>query len=82
DGLKQDVPERISRFLHPLVGGFEGEGWDFGRKPHLSDLYYLIEAIPGVDHITSLVMNMTGDVDSERNLIASGSHEVTCRLQA
>lgn len=81
-GLKQDVPERISRFLHPLVGGFAGEGWDFGRKPHLSDLYYLIEAIPGVDHINSLVMNMTGEVDSERNLIASGSHEVTCRLQA
>lgn len=82
-GLKQDVPERISRFLHPLIGGFEGEGWGFGRKPHLSDLYYLIEAIPGVDHITSLVMNMPGEVDfSERNLIASGSHEVTCRLQA
>lgn len=80
--LKQVVPERISRFLHPLVGGFEGEGWGFGRKPHLSDLYYLIEAIPGVDHITSLVMNMTGEVSSERNLIASGSHEVTCRLQA
>jgi len=81
--LKQVVPERISRFLHPLVGGFEGEGWGFGRKPHLSDLYYLIEAIPDVDHINSLVMNLTGKVDfSERNLIASGSHEVTCRLQA
>lgn len=81
-GLRQVVPEQISRFLHPLVGGFEGEGWGFGRKPHLSDLYYLIEAIPGVDHITSLVMNMTGEAFSERSLIASGRHEVTCRLQA
>lgn len=78
--LKLVVPERITRFLHPLVGGFEGEGWGFGRKPHLSDLYYLIEAIPGVDHITSLVMKMSGDVISERNLIASGRHEVSCKL--
>lgn len=78
--LKVVVPERINRFLHPLVGGFEGEGWGFGRKPHLSDFYYLIEAIPGVDHINSLVMKMSGKVDSERHLIASGRHEVSCKF--
>jgi hypothetical protein len=78
--LKLVVPEKISRFLHPLMGGFEGEGWGFGRKPYLSDLYYLIEAIPGVDHINSLVMKMNGEVKSERQLIASGRHEVSCKF--
>src|SRR6185369_9664413 len=42
---------RLRAFLHPLTGGPDGEGWDFGRKPHRSDLYALIEDTPGVDHV-------------------------------
>ncbi|MFL6278327.1 MAG: putative baseplate assembly protein, partial [Blastocatellia bacterium] len=80
--LKLAVLEKITCFLHPLTGGFEGEGWDFSRQPHDSDLYYLIEQIAGVDHVISLKMTMTppGPAMSEYQLIASGKHEVTCRF--
>jgi hypothetical protein len=80
--LKIAVLERLTRFLHPLSGGFEGEGWGFGRKPHDSDLYYLIEAIPGVDHVINLRMTTPESEMNERSLVASGKHEVSCRFQA
>ena len=43
----------LSRFLHPLTG-LEGAGWDFGRRPAKSDLYALIEGVPGVSHVREL----------------------------
>jgi hypothetical protein len=79
--LKMVVLERLTRFLHPLSGGFEGEGWGFARSPHDSDLYYLIEAIPGVDYVIDLKMKPPKPVMTERSLIASGKHEVNCRFQ-
>jgi hypothetical protein len=44
----------LERYLHPLTGGPDGSGWSFGRKPHLSDLFALVERIGGVDHVRSL----------------------------
>ena len=41
----------IERFLHPLTGGPEGQGWEFGRKPHRSDLFALVMAVDGVDTV-------------------------------
>ncbi|NJM40370.1 MAG: hypothetical protein HC853_06190, partial [Anaerolineae bacterium] len=29
-------------------------GWAFGRKPHRSDLFALVEGVPGVDHVRML----------------------------
>jgi hypothetical protein len=48
------VNQAVVSFLHPLTGGFDGHGWDFGREPHPSDLYTVIEAVPDVDHVSSL----------------------------
>ncbi len=49
---------RLAGFLHPLTGGAEGRGWDFGRLPCLSDFFALLEAVPGVDHVASLAMTL------------------------
>ena len=49
----------LERFLHPLTGGFAGQGWPFGRRPHLSDLYACLEHIPEVDRVQSLSVRNT-----------------------
>ena len=82
--LRLTVTEHLTRFLHPLAGGFEGTGWDFGRQPHESDLYYLIEAIPGVDHIIALEMDPRegAKMFTQGNfLISSGKHVVACEFK-
>lgn len=47
----------LQRYLHPLTGGSDGQGWSLGRWPHASDLSALLEAIRGVDHVGSLTVS-------------------------
>ena len=74
------VRAALAAFLHPLTGGQEGCGWDFGRHPHRSDLYALLEAIPGVDHVRALSVSENvdrpGANDNDRFLVCSGRHSV------
>ena len=81
--LRLIVTGQLTSFLHPLAGGFDGTGWDFGRQPHLSDLYYLIEMIPGVDHVITLRMTPDDDAPFTQDnfLISSGKHVVACEFE-
>jgi hypothetical protein len=52
--VENEAIVRLKEFLHPLTGGYEEKGWDFGRAPYLSDFFALLEKIPGVDYVKSL----------------------------
>lgn len=54
DAVGARVRAALERFLHPLTGGPLGEGWAFGRKPHRSDLFAVVDGVDGVDHVESL----------------------------
>ncbi|NET04238.1 MAG: putative baseplate assembly protein [Symploca sp. SIO2B6] len=75
-----NVESQLASFLHPLSGGFEGRGWDFGREPYKSDLYRLLEGISGVDHVRSLqvkeVEELKGAKQTGRFLVYSQNHEI------
>ena len=59
DAVRTRVRTAVERFLHPLTGGAGGEGWAFGRKPHRSELFAVVEAVAGVDHVRSLAVVTT-----------------------
>src|SRR5262249_1540236 len=84
--VDQAVRQKLADFLHPVTGGLDGAGWDFGRKPHDSDLYALIEAVPGVDHIRSLniieVEDQSGVGATGRFLVFSGAHSISLFFEA
>jgi predicted phage baseplate assembly protein len=52
--VRQAVLSALERFMHPLLGGPDGQGWAFGRDVYLSELHAAFEAIPGVEHVHSL----------------------------
>ena len=56
--IKKEVQEKIASFLHPLYGGIEGKGWDFGTIPCLSDFFFLLDKIPGVSYIKELKLTI------------------------
>jgi len=56
--IESETLSQLEEFLHPLTGGFEGEGWDFGKAPCLSDFFALLENIPDVDHVKSLLVRV------------------------
>jgi hypothetical protein len=79
--VEQAVQQVLAAFLHPLTGGLDGAGWEFGRKPQRSDLYNLLEAVPGVDHIQSLKIpeprDQEGVIATGRFLVFSGTHTIS-----
>ena len=56
--VEQSAYEKLRKYLHPLRGGDEGRGWDFGKLPCLSDLFGLLEVIDGVDYVARLAMTI------------------------
>lgn len=67
--LEAELTDAIRRFYDPETGGDTalavdaargvdaepGEGWPFGRPIYLSELYELLERMPGVDHVEEVV---------------------------
>jgi hypothetical protein len=52
--LKRRVVEVVTQRLDPPQSGAEQEGWPFGRPVYVSELYELLEGIPGVDHVVGV----------------------------
>ena len=77
--MKTAVLARLAEFLHPVGGGFEGDGWDFGQSPRDSDFYFLLETVPGVDHVRALDVKREpkGPPAGGLLLVCSGDHDVT-----
>lgn len=80
------VRDALNRFLHPLMGGADGAGWAFGQSVHLSQIAKVIEATPGVDYATRIMLACDNALyDSSvpvptNRLIAAGNHELTLRM--
>jgi predicted phage baseplate assembly protein len=72
----------LDRYLHPLTGGVDGNGWAFGEKPHESDLYGVLESIRGLEYVSALDLRLKEDSPDLLKkgifLISSGEH--TLRL--
>jgi hypothetical protein len=52
--ILRDVVSALNRYLHPVKGGTEGQGWSIGRDVYISELYELLETIEGVKCIIGL----------------------------
>jgi hypothetical protein len=70
----------LRRYLHPLTGGPEGAGWQFGRRVRASELYKVVEPVEGVGYISKLEItereDRPGALKSSTFLIYSGIHTV------
>ncbi|HBL30335.1 MAG TPA: hypothetical protein DD490_26165 [Acidobacteria bacterium] len=67
--LRARVVEALERFLDPVSGGPEGEGWPFGRDVYCSELYRLLEKeVPGVDYVPALSLTSTVPAGAPRAL--------------
>jgi Baseplate J-like protein len=57
--LKQAVVDAVKKFLNPLSGGDDADGWPFGRNVFISEIFSLIDQIPGVDYVTAVNLTST-----------------------
>lgn len=61
--LETKVKESLKNFFDPLVGGKDQKGWTFGRSVFVSEIYELVDQIPGVDSVRNVKLSRT-----ERNV--------------
>ena len=64
DNLKlyEDTPRNsamraLKQFLDPLppAGGENGKGWPFGRNVFISEIYQLLDSLPGIDYVSKTI---------------------------
>lgn len=51
DEVRNQARDMAQSFFHPLAGGSDGKGWPFGRDVYVSEVYQLLERVPGVDYV-------------------------------
>lgn len=59
--IENQVKAKIKEFLHPLKGGKDGNGWDFGQVPSESDFYSLFEKCDGVSYVKTVDVNLRNE---------------------
>jgi len=47
--VEEAVHSALRRHFHPVYGGREGSGWEFGRHVRASEVYAVIQRVAGVD---------------------------------
>lgn len=52
--LADTIRSVIEEHIDPIQGGEGKKGWPLGRNLYKSDLYYLVERIPGIDHVKQI----------------------------
>lgn len=79
--LEKEILKRLMAYFHPLTGGNEKRGWEFGRNVHISDVYAMLEGIKGVDHVENLELNGDDkDVSIEKmDMASTGQHRITMK---
>ncbi len=88
ESIEAAVFARLYKFLNPLAGGPDGNGWSFGRELFVSDVYQSLQGIPDVQFIRNVEMFSASPggaasgkaVDNldvvTHGVIASGIHQV------
>lgn len=51
--------EALEGFFDPLRGGPDGRGWPFGRSIYVSEVYALLDRVPGVEYVTNLMLDIS-----------------------
>lgn len=79
------VKKCLNGYLHPITGGPNGLGWEFGRLPQRFDLYTLIQRVAGVSHVRNLrvstVADRPGAERTNRFLACCGHHQISITLE-
>jgi predicted phage baseplate assembly protein len=58
DVVRKKAEESLYRYLNPYIGGPQGNGWPLGRDLNRSELFGLLQQIPGVEYADNLRLTL------------------------
>lgn len=68
--VRNDAAAALYRFLHPIKGGAEGNGWPFGRPVHAGEVYAVLQRVNGVELVEAVQLYPADPVTGERGLVS------------
>ena len=81
--VQSALEAQLYKFLNPLAGGADGQGWPFGATLHISQVYATLQGLPGIDYIERVNLRLEGNDELRDSipvppnaLIASAKHSV------
>jgi hypothetical protein len=90
--IRQRAVAALTRYLHPLTGGGDGDGWLFDADVNAATITQLLEAVEGIDRVDEVLLyeydlrsgqRIGGGRDVVRldaqSLFLSGPHRVVVR---
>jgi phage-related baseplate assembly protein len=88
--VKTEVEQALTKYLHPLEGGSDGQGWPLGEDVLYSEVFRLVLQVEGVRTIEDLRIIVDGErFDRCENapvpdgfLVFSDGHDITVSFTA
>jgi hypothetical protein len=84
---------KLTQFLDPFRGNYDGKGWDIGQRIHSSTFYALLKSITNVNHVAQLSMTLNKIENEKRieistdsfdqimhGIIVNGNHKITVNM--
>ena len=76
--IESRIIGNLNKFFHPLRGGPENKGWEFGRNVYISEVHEVIEKTEGVDYVDQLYLYASVQMYKltlvDKNIIAQVSY--------
>jgi hypothetical protein len=91
--VQREATAALYRFIHPTMGGPEGQGWPFGRELVAGELYPLLQSVDGVSVVEEVLLRevdlgtgregaaTTRLTPSQDGLLCSAEHRVTAYIK-
>lgn len=74
--VKAACETAITDYLKPLTGGQKGKGHQSGARVRMTEIYTVLESVPGVDYVDDSSLNVTSTLDiAADEIISSGTVE-------
>jgi len=88
--VKAETEAKLTRFLDPLVGSEDGQGWPLGGSVRASDLFRVVFEVDGVSTVEDLRIVIDGEEKglgrdaaiARDHLVYSNGHDISVTLQA
>jgi predicted phage baseplate assembly protein len=68
--VRDEAHAALYRYLHPIVGGANGDGWPFGRPVHAGEIYAELQRVAGVELVEAVYLYPADPVTGERGEIS------------
>ena len=68
--LQRTATDALYAYLHPISGGMDGTGWEFGRPVHMGEIYALLQRLPGTELVEDVRLFAANPITGQRGQAA------------